>query len=206
MDCPTPHALLEAWERGSGETPTLRGLCLLQAMEPSRSLEDLAGLSLVERDERIRALRRHLIGSRYEAIAHCPACQEQVEIGFADHELPVWSGAHSPGVPTSLDLLEVSRLPSPERVSALASRCIAPEENDLGIFDLQIDVRCPTCEKAWQEPFDIVVYFWSELASWCGRLLWEVHALARSYGWTEREVLSMTPIRRSQYLRMVATG
>jgi hypothetical protein len=36
------------------------------------------------------------------------------------------------------------------------------------------------------------------------RVLLDVHALARAYGWTESEVLRLTPARRSAYLQMAA--
>jgi hypothetical protein len=34
-------------------------------------------------------------------------------------------------------------------------------------------------------------------------LLAEVHSLARAYGWTESEILALSPQRRSTYLEMV---
>ncbi|HUD55174.1 MAG TPA: hypothetical protein VMR02_08095 [Terracidiphilus sp.] len=35
------------------------------------------------------------------------------------------------------------------------------------------------------------------------RLLYEVHTLAAAYGWSEREILSLSAPRRALYLEMV---
>lgn len=73
---------------------------------------------------------------------------------------------------------------------------------DLGA-DLRIAVECPACGHRWQALFDIVSFFWSEIESWACRLLHEVHALASAYGWSEREILALSPFRRRCYLDMV---
>lgn len=77
----------------------------------------------------------------------------------------------------------------------------------LGQADPQADVHlafeCFSCGHAWSAVFDILVFFWAELDSWCQRLLAEVHALACAYAWTEAEILALSSWRRSQYLKMV---
>lgn len=70
--------------------------------------------------------------------------------------------------------------------------------------DLRLGVECPACRHRWQAGFDIVSYFWTELESWACRLLREVHALARAYGWSERDILALSPFRRRCYLDMAA--
>jgi hypothetical protein len=71
--------------------------------------------------------------------------------------------------------------------------------------DVQLAVSCAACGHAWQVPFDIVSFLWTELEAWAARTLREVHVLASNYGWTEREVLAVSPFRRRQYLGMVKT-
>jgi len=51
--------------------------------------------------------------------------------------------------------------------------------------------------------FDILTYLWSEIEDWAQRLLLEVHTLALAYGWSERDILAMSPRRRRLYLEMV---
>jgi hypothetical protein len=69
--------------------------------------------------------------------------------------------------------------------------------------DLELVLRCPDCEQAWSETFDIVSYLWSELDVWCRRTLTEVHELASAYGWSEPEALALSPWRRQYYLGLV---
>jgi hypothetical protein len=65
-----------------------------------------------------------------------------------------------------------------------------------------LDLRCPTCGHSWHALFDIVAFFWAELASQAKRLLREVHTLARAYGWREADIVSMSARRRQLYLEM----
>lgn len=65
---------------------------------------------------------------------------------------------------------------------------------------VRLPVHCPACQHAWSQPFDIVEYLWAELDSAAHRLLDEVTELAAAYGWSEREILAMHPVRRARYL------
>jgi len=65
-----------------------------------------------------------------------------------------------------------------------------------------IDLTCPQCGYRWDEVFDIASFFWSEIDAWARRLLREVHVLASAYGWTEMDILPLSPTRRQIYLAM----
>lgn len=69
--------------------------------------------------------------------------------------------------------------------------------------DLTLCVTCPACATTRNATFDIVSFLWTELEGWASRILWEVHTLASTYGWSEEEVLSLGPLRRSAYLQRV---
>jgi hypothetical protein len=71
--------------------------------------------------------------------------------------------------------------------------------------DLQVDLSCPACGEEWRAQFDIESFFWSELCSWAQRILTEVHRLARAYGWSETEILNLSPWRRQFYLSLAST-
>ncbi len=71
------------------------------------------------------------------------------------------------------------------------------------LAEVLIDLRCELCGQQWQALFDIVTLFWSELQAKSRRLLQEVDLLARTYGWTEGEVLGMSEQRRGLYVEMV---
>lgn len=69
--------------------------------------------------------------------------------------------------------------------------------------DVTLDLHCPACNHKWNKVFDIVFYFWREISDEARRLLYDVHILALTYGWSESDILSMSEIRRQFYLGMV---
>ncbi|NER79334.1 MAG: phage baseplate protein [Leptolyngbya sp. SIO1D8] len=69
--------------------------------------------------------------------------------------------------------------------------------------DVELALTCPSCQHQWLAAFDIVTFFWHELNTWARRLLVDVHRLARAYGWSEAEILALSPLRRQFYLEMV---
>jgi hypothetical protein len=62
-----------------------------------------------------------------------------------------------------------------------------------------IGLRCP-CDHEWTDELDIRGLLWTEVGDWVQRTLQEVHDLARSYGWSEAEILALSPWRRRWYL------
>lgn len=70
--------------------------------------------------------------------------------------------------------------------------------------EIQLALTCPACEQEWQATFDILSYFWMEINAWAQRILREVHLLATTYGWTEMDILALTPLRRAMYLQLIA--
>jgi hypothetical protein len=68
--------------------------------------------------------------------------------------------------------------------------------------DIRLAIECPTCGRRRQVPFDILSFFWREIEEYAIRTLREVHALATAYGWTEDQILALSPRRRRCYLEM----
>jgi hypothetical protein len=66
--------------------------------------------------------------------------------------------------------------------------------------DLTVAVRCPACAHEEAAALDIVGLLWEEIDSRAQRLLDDVHVLARTYGWSEPEVLALSEARRAAYL------
>lgn len=87
----------------------------------------------------------------------------------------------------------------PEVVDALTARMSELDPQ----ADVSFDVACPSCAHAWLEPFDVVTFFWTELASWARGLLVDIHRLASAYGWSEQEILHLAPARRNAYLELL---
>ena len=71
---------------------------------------------------------------------------------------------------------------------------------------VELPVSCDACGATWSRLLDIDTYLWRELDGWVTRLLGEVHALATAYGWSESEVLALSPRRRRRYLELVGHG
>ncbi|MBL9135479.1 MAG: hypothetical protein JNK85_06405 [Verrucomicrobiales bacterium] len=131
-------------------------------------------------------------------------------------------------LPNTADLAELdATASSEERVQRLLRRCVVAVDRGgqsletdhlpasmipsigaaMAAADPQADVRlqleCPDCGFQWPAAFDIGAFLWAELSARAARLLREVHELAQAYGWSEREILSLTPLRRQTYLEMV---
>lgn len=63
-------------------------------------------------------------------------------------------------------------------------------------------LQCPACDQPWRAPFDPSASLWSWLQTLAERTLLDIDALARRYGWSEAQVLALTPIRRNAYLQL----
>jgi uncharacterized protein (UPF0212 family) len=74
--------LLDIWEQGQARPPVWRALLLLAAASPDASLDDLACLSIGERDSRLLALREWAFGPQLVSEVACPGCDEQLELAF----------------------------------------------------------------------------------------------------------------------------
>ena len=115
-------------------------------------------------------------------------------------------------LPTSADLLAV------KSAEQLLERCSLSGDGQLAedfvaavgekmsdadpMADIHLALNCPNCEYNWEAAFDIVAFLWREISAAARRLLREVHTLASAYGWTESEILGMSPARRRAYLEM----
>jgi hypothetical protein len=85
-----------------------------------------------------------------------------------------------------------------------------PQMNALGdvladldpLAEILIDLTCQGCGHSWQCLFDIAIFFWSEIRACSRRLLQDIDVLARTYGWTESEILRLSDRRRGLYVQM----
>lgn len=132
-------------------------------------------------------------------------------------------------LPTSLDLAAVLQTAeSDDSTRQLQQRCIIDARDARGeceadrlprkvwnalnrrleSLDPQADVRiglsCPACAHRWDALFDIASFLWNELSAWAEKTLHTVHELASAYGWTEREILRLSPVRRELYLGLAS--
>jgi hypothetical protein len=71
--------ILRAWEIGQGQHPLDRALTLLAFSEPDRTANDLAALSIGQRDTALLDLRALTLGQQLNGFATCPQCGEKLE-------------------------------------------------------------------------------------------------------------------------------
>jgi hypothetical protein len=220
--------LVSVWERGNSQPPVQRALALLAAACPDSPPDTLANLSIGQRDARLLAMRELTFGAEFTGLADCPACNEKIELTFnasdirpaAETETPAELTLHVDGrnlrvrLPTSADLLAVN---SREQ---LLDRCLLNGRDHLPdqvvssvielmsradpMADIQLALNCSSCGCKWEAPFDIVAFLWREINAAARGLLREVHTLASAYGWTESEILALSPARRRFYLERVS--
>jgi len=131
-------------------------------------------------------------------------------------------------VPSSEDLIAVQTLAPDKRRWALLSRCVSAIDHESGKrsggvdqlpsavlkavvesmadadpqANLEFDLRCSECGHSWMAPFDIVSFLWREINDWAQRLMLQIHVLAKTYGWTQDDILALSRWRRQVYLGM----
>ncbi|EXU69382.1 hypothetical protein Z951_04165 [Streptomyces sp. PRh5] len=109
--------------------------------------------------------------------------------------------AHRSGRPVPADRLPAAELPEPvQRRLAEAAERADPAA------DVTLSVACPECGEATRAELDIASYLWAELDHWARDLLLDVHLLATAYGWSEPQILALSPLRRRYYLELCADG
>jgi hypothetical protein len=100
----------------------------------------------------------------------------------------------------------------------MVQRCLGTSHNDLSpdvlaattaameaadpLALIELGGACPHCNHAWSAFLDVATFVWSEVQQWAQRTLQEVHLLARAYGWSEDEILRLSPARRQAYLQI----
>ena len=96
------------------------------------------------------------------------------------------------------DAADATELPS-EIVREIEDALEAADPN----ADLAFDLHCEACGHTGTAQLDAGELLWDELDARARSLLGEVHLLASAYGWSEAEVLALSPARRAAYLSMV---
>ena len=209
--------MLRLWEEHRDAPAPARALAMLAAAEPSASADDLLDLPLGERDRRLLALHRAGFGDAARATCACPACEVQLEIDLSGLELPAAVAGSAAGVRPvdSRAMLAASAAGSPEAAEAVlrahctGGRDLAPETLDAELerldpaADLRVELACPECGRAWEQPVEPDRLLWDAVAHRARRVLAEVDARARAYGWGEDEILALPEARRNSYLELV---
>jgi hypothetical protein len=100
---------------------------------------------------------------------------------------------------TSVECGPQSRQLSPNALDAIGHAMLQADP----AAEITLALACPDCGARWQIPFDVADFFWQEIADQAKRLLREIDVLARTYGWSEREILDLPAQRRRTYLELI---
>ncbi len=230
----TGSDFLHLWERGGRLHPLDRALLALSVALPEVPFDTLADWPLGRRNVALAELRCASFGAVLEAFASCPLCREALEFEMdaktylldpANRDIvPRFSvNGRTYRPPSSRDMAMVIEEPDAGLAAIrLVERCRLEGEEPLGLpeqeleevgeqmaladpmAEIRISLKCPECGHEWDDPLELVGFIWSEVEARAKRLLWQVHELASAYGWTERDVLSLSEARRALYLDMVS--
>lgn len=171
--------------------------------------------------------RAATFGDHLACVAECEHCDARLELRFSVNDIRTDPPSESEVVvrwregritcvlPTAADLVRAHGAPDPRAalLRACAGADLPPEAAEavgeaLAKADpgaqTQLRAQCPECGESNVLEFDIAEHFWAEVDSYARRLLFDVHALAMTYGWTEADVLAVSPARRRFYLEAVA--
>jgi hypothetical protein len=125
------------------------------------------------------------------------AVANENDVGRAAQQLLARCILHSAIEPGTIE-------PSPLPAGALREVEDALEALDPNAH-LALDVQCAACGNCGTAQLDAGELLWDEIDAHARASLYEVHVLARAYGWTEAEILGLGAARRAAYLAM-ATG
>ena len=181
---------------------------------------DVEALSIAEHDRLLAAVFEGLYGDQVEARTHCTVCAQPLEISLSltalaaappDVEIAL-AGPDGDGAFTLPDGRRIRR-PTVAELEAAASRgdlaalrraCVItgdpeadPETLDAALeaaapaLTRDLAATCPHCAAAQPVRFDLAAFLVASLARERPFLLREMHLLARAYGWSLAEILSL---------------
>lgn len=187
-------------------------------------------LTAADRDRVLAAVYRAELGDRIASTVSCPACAKQFDLDFRLSELcaaiapdaaaaePLAHGRYRLAdgtefrVPTGHDELAAALSTDPERT--LLERCrLAGDADDETIaatlervaplVSSELEATCPDCGHTHEVRFDVQPFLLARLVAERDQRAAEVHRLARGYGWSLSEILSLPRSRRRAYVELI---
>ncbi|MBS0291458.1 MAG: hypothetical protein JSS01_02900 [Proteobacteria bacterium] len=227
--------LLSLWERGMPRHALDRAALLAAAARPDWPAESIADLPLGDIGASLLRLRAANFGMHVDAHADCRHCGQRLSFALDVAELlaeappddAIERQTEVAGLclraPSLRDLAAVAALEPADAADALLARCTlagrpamlddaARMQVDEALealdpqADLAFSLNCVACGREDTVQLDAAALLWDEISARAGALLQEVHQLARSYGWSEAQILALTATRRTQYLALVESA
>lgn len=226
--------LLNLWERAYSLSPPYQAIEIARAANPRYTWTEVAQWPIGFRDRQIARLRSDLFGPRVTSAVNCSSCSNPIEFNVDLGECFQLTLAEPPNqaevsrprgirsarpLSTADVLLCLSHQGDPQE---LLARCVdwegdgIPETERLSIATeyleqldpearIEFSLQCPDCGQCWSSLFDIANICWIELSAWARRTMQDIHQLASRYGWSEEQILQVSPWRRAVYLHMTGT-
>jgi hypothetical protein len=217
-------ALIALWERGAPLHPLDRALVLGGAARDDVPPARLADLPLGEVNRALLEVRRATFGPRLAALLSCERCAARLEVALDADALAETLASAAPAqvdpslrAPTMRDLAAIAAERDADAAAPLlARRCWLGDDGETPPLedierrlealdpaaDIALAVTCDACGHAWRASLDLGTSLWTEVAARAAAVFADVDRLARAYGWTEREVLALSPQRRAAYLEL----
>jgi hypothetical protein len=225
--------LLTLWERGASRHALDRSALFYACARPELPIDAIADLRLGEINARLLELRAAWFGDRIDGHVDCEHCGERLGLTIAVHDLLHPRMGSQPGEvtaagvrcrpPSLRDLATIACERDPVRAAhRLFARCLLDGSEGIAVdearlrevedaleqidpdADFAFDVHCEACGHSGTAQLDPGQLLWDDISARARALLGEVHQLAYAYGWSERDILALTPERRASYLSMVA--
>ena len=166
MEQPTrslsPQKILDVWEAGRQQHELDRALTLLASACPELGRDELADLTIGERDAQLLRLRIFMFGGSAIGTSECPQCGERVEFSLDPRTLADTGELAEPTreievngtclrfrLPTSRDLAEAVTAPDQSRgVRRLIERCVIEPRLPEELSDDLVEALSGAIEKA----------------------------------------------------------
>jgi hypothetical protein len=195
---------------------TRAALALLDRLIGHDALQ-AASLCAADRDALLAALHRREWGDRIVSTLRCVACGERFDVSFALSEVQSHLAQSARGAavspPTARQELDASACGAADGAAALAAAigvdaagieaAAATLEAEAPILDLEITAACAECGHPHAAHFDVQSFVLQRLIGERESLQAEVHLLASAYGWSLRDILTMSRSDRRGLVRMI---
>lgn len=228
-----PAQLLAAWEEGSRASPVARAAVLVHRAGLVEDLEAALDLPIGRGAALAARLHAELYSEGVDCTVRCRRCGEDLDVRVSLPGLADDGGTATAEVaglvvraPTARDLLAAAAAEDARR--ELLRRCVREADGEpvdpealgagrlaalddaveglAGVAGLVMRARCPACGEDATAPLDVGGLLWEQVVRSARALLTEVAELATAFGWSEGDVLALTPLRRREYLRLARGG
>ncbi len=221
---PCAADLLSFWDPASRATPQARLDKFLTGIAPADAAQDTLGA----RNQRMLAAHRALVGGGIDAQVTCRTCQTVNAFALP---LAAIAGAPVPG-PDVIgtvrrgDTILTFRLPRQADLAAgdpvaVLHRCYGgaspfPDLSPTEVADLtrqfehldpaaviETDLTCAGCAGSIRASVDLARFVARDFDIAADALLHEIDTIARTYGWTEPDILALPASRRRRYVELI---